>query len=140
MQRHCLRSCGIFVFSLIFLHSSIWATLEKCLHNDRELGHAVAEHDHESQTRHQHGDSQDPSLPTIHCTSVMQQVGPAVLPASVELSRSDKGIALHASLLPEAVAAVFGNNLWLEALFKKIITFSLPINLARHLFLSILQI
>ena len=139
MKRHCLRSCGIFVFSLIFLHSSIWATLEKCLHNDRELGHAVAEEEHESETP-QARDSRDSSLPIIHCTSLMQQVGPAVLAASVELSRSDKGIALHASLLPEAVAAVFGNNLWLEALFKKIITFSLPINLARHLFLSILQI
>ena len=140
MKRHCLRSCGIFVFSLIFLHSSIWATLEKCLHNDRELGHAVAEHDHESQTRHQHGDSRDPSLPIIHCTSLMQQVGPAVLAASVELSRSDKGIALHVSLVPNAVSATFENSLWLEALFKRILTFSLPADLARHLFLSILQI
>ena len=139
MKCQPVRSCGIFVLSLLFLHSAVWAALERCLH-DHDSGYTVAEHDHESQTRHQHGDSQDPSLPIIHCTSVMQQVGPAVLPASVELSRSDKGIALHASLLPEAVAAVFGNNLWLEALFKKIITFSLPINLARHLFLSILQI
>jgi|SRR6266568_7859392 len=139
MKCQPVRSCGIFVLSLLFLHSAVWAALERCLH-DHDSGYTVAEHDHESQTRHQHGDSRDPSLPIIHCTSLMQQVGPAVLAASVELSRSDKGIALHVSLVPNAVSATFENSLWLEALFKRILTFSLPADLARHLFLSILQI
>ncbi len=140
MKCQPVRSCGIFVLSLLFLHSAVWAALERCLHDDHDSGYTVAEHDHESQTRHQDGDSPDPSLPIIHCTSVMQQVGPAVLAAVVEHSRSDKGIALHVTLFPNAVSATFENSLWLEALFKRILTFSRPTALARHLFLSILQI
>jgi len=41
---------------------------------------------------------------------------------------------------PYAVSATPRNDLWLEAVFKSIVTFSSPIDLARHLFLSILQI
>jgi len=67
----------------------------------------------------------------------MQQVGPAILATSVELSRPNKAVVLHPSLFSEALAPVFRNSLWLEALFKKIVTFSLPVDLARR---SVLQI
>jgi hypothetical protein len=79
-------------------------------------------------------------VPVIHCTLRIHQVGPAVQVASAGILRSDKSLALHAAFLPDAVAAVLRNDLWLEALFKKILTFSLPNDLSRHLFLSILQI
>jgi len=58
----------------------------------------------------------------------------------VEIPRSDKGVALDMVFLPYAVSATLRNDLWLEAVFKRSGTFSLPIDLARHLLLSILQI
>ncbi len=140
MKCQSIRSIGMFLLSLIFLHSSVWGALDNCLHNDYDSRYSVSEHDHEPHTPQQRSDSQDRSLPIIHCTPVMQQAGPAVLAASAKLSRSDKGVVLHGSLVPEAVPAAFGNDLWLEALFKRILTFSLSADLARHRFLSVLRI
>jgi hypothetical protein len=67
-------------------------------------------------------------------------VGPALLVASPNLNRFDLVTSIHASFLPEPASPVFRNSVWLEALFKRILTFSLPNDLTRHLFLSILQI
>jgi hypothetical protein len=67
-------------------------------------------------------------------------VGPAARIASLEIPRSDKGVALHMLSFPDAVSAALKNNLWLDAVFRRIVTISLPIDLARHLFLSVLQI
>ena len=140
MKRQSLRSLGVFVLSLIFLHSSVWGMLEKCLQTEHESVYTHAEQEHDPQTLHQHSDFQDPSLPIIHCTPVTQQIGPAVLADSVKLGRSDKSFTLQTVSLSTAVAAVLRNDLWLEAVFRRTIAISLPIDLARHLFLSVLQI
>jgi len=67
-------------------------------------------------------------------------VGPAGRIASAEIPRSDKGVALDMVSFPYAVSATLRNDLWLEAVFKRIVTVSLPIDFARHLFLSVIQI
>ncbi|HEX9274279.1 MAG TPA: hypothetical protein VGA01_18945 [Candidatus Binatia bacterium] len=110
------------------------------MRHDGHSDHRVAEDHHNSEALPQHTHPEDQSVPVIHCTLLIHQVGPAVQVASAEIPRTDKGVALHMVSLPDAVTVVVRNNLWLEAVFKRIVTGSLPIDLARHLFLSILQI
>ena len=80
------------------------------------------------------------SWPIIHCPTAEKRLGPALRVASANLNRFDQVTSVHASVLPERASPASRNNLWLEALFKRILAFSLPNDLARHLFLSILQI
>ena len=116
-----------------------WA-FETCLRHEGHLHQATLDHRFDSQTLVSHDDSPDSSAPTIRCAWVTQHVGPAAQVASAEIPRSDKGVALHIVALPVAFSAVLRNDLWLDALFKRIVTVSLPIDSARHLFLSVFQI
>jgi hypothetical protein len=139
MKRKSFRFWVIIGLSLIVIHSGIADALRNCPHDDR-ADSAVSEHHHDLQGRADHGDSQEPSAPVIHCTVVSPQIGPAARTALVELTRSSKGTLLHAPSPTNVLSAVLRNDLWLEALFKRIVTFSLPIDLSRHLFLSVLRI
>jgi hypothetical protein len=67
-------------------------------------------------------------------------VGPAARIASAEIPRSDKGVAAAMVSFTYTVSATLRNDLWLDAVFRRIVTISLPIDRARHLFLSVLQI
>jgi hypothetical protein len=69
-----------------------------------------------------------------------QRLGPALQVASPNLNRFELVSSVHPSSFPEPGSLVSKNRLWLEALFKRIRAFSLPNDLARHLFLSILHI
>lgn len=79
-------------------------------------------------------------VPVIHCASLNEQVGPAVRVASTEIRHSDERIVLHAASFSRALFAARPNALWLEALFRKACGATLSSDLARHLFLSVLQI
>ena len=140
MSRQILKSCAVIALSLALLYSGVAWAMEGCLrHNGHHDQTAVEDrHQHESHSEHAH--PRDHSVPVIHCAPVMHQVGPAVQVSSTQLTPSSKGVPLQAFLLPEAVKPVFGNDLWLEAVFKRFVPFSLPSDLARHLFLSVLQI
>jgi hypothetical protein len=140
MRRQFLKACGILALSVALLYSSVAWTMEACMHHDGHSDHRVTQDHHNTEASPQHTHPEDQSVPVIHCTLLIHQVGPAVQVASAGIYPSDKGFALHAAFLPHAVATVVRNNLWLEALFKKILTFSLPNDPSRHLFLSILQI
>jgi hypothetical protein len=135
-----MKPLGIIFLSVLVLYAGVASAFEACLRHDGHSDHGVTEHHHNSEASSQHTHPQDQSVPVIHCTLLIHQVGPAVQVASAEIHPSDKSLALHAAFLPDAVSAVLRNDLWLEALFKKILTFSLPSDLSRHLFLSILQI
>jgi hypothetical protein len=87
-----------------------------------------------------HPHSQTPSGSNIHCATGEQRLGPALQVASVNLKRFDLITYVHVSFVSEPTSPAFRNSLWREALFKRSLAFSLPNNLARHLFLSILQI
>ena len=135
-----VRKLSVIFLSLFLTYAGVAWALEACLRHDGHSDHSTFENrsDFHAQVVHDH--SQAPSLPVIHCTSVTHQVGPAARIASAEIPRSDKGVALHMVSLPDAVSAVLRNDLWLEAVFKRIVTVSLPIDFSRHLFLSVIQI
>jgi len=105
-------------------------------HASYEIGESSVDH----HTMTEASSPQDSSTPVIHCVPLNQQVGATAQTASFQLTCSHRIIPLHAASFPDPLSPVLKNNLWLEALFKKILTFSLPNNLSRHLFLSILQI
>jgi hypothetical protein len=140
MSRQFLKPCGILALSIALLYSGVAWTMQACMRHDGHSDHRVTEDHHNSHVSSQHTHPEDQSVPVIHCTLLIHQVGPAVQVAAAEISRSNKSDALHMVSLPDAVSAVLRNNLWLEAVFKRIVTVSLPIDFARHLFLSILQI
>jgi len=135
-----MKSASILILSVLFLYAGVAWALEACLQHDGYSRHAATEHHLDSHGVSSQDNSIDPVVPIFHCTSVNEQVGPGLRVASPEIPRSDKGLALHAAFLPDAAAALLRNDLWLEAFFRQILTFSRPIDVARHLFLSILQI
>ncbi len=135
-----VRRSSVILLGLFLVYAGVAWAFETCLRQDHHSDHATAEHRSDSQSLVGHNHSQAPSLPIIHCTSVTHQVGPAGRIASAEIPRSDKGVALDMVSFPYAVSATLRNDLWLEAVFKRIVTVSLPIDFARHLFLSVIQI
>jgi hypothetical protein len=135
-----MKRVSIFVLSVVLLHGGVAWALESCLHRDNRSQYEALEHQIDARDLSSQDNTTDPSVPIFHCTSSNEQVGPGVRVASAQLAPSSKGVPLQASLHLDVVEPASGNNLWLEALFKKIVTFSLPIDLARHLFLSVLQI
>ena|SRR2546425_3452930 len=135
-----VRKLKIIFLSLLIGYAGVAWALDACLRHDGHADQASSKHHSDSQVLASRDDSRDPSVPVIHCILVSQQVGPAVRVASAEFPRSDKVIPLDIASLPGALSAVLSNDLWLKALFKRIVTFSLPNHLARHLFLSVLQI
>jgi hypothetical protein len=140
MSRQFLKPCGILALSIALLYSGVAWAFETCLRHEGHSHQATLEHHFEPQSPVSHADSPDSSAPTIRCAWATQQVGPAVRMASPDTSRSDRGVILHTVSFPDARSAVVRNALWLEALFKRMFTFSLPVDSARHLFLSVFQI
>jgi hypothetical protein len=114
--------------------------LKGCLSHDGHSDHHFEGHHFDSGISATHDHSQSPSSPIIHCPTAEQRLGPALQVDSAKLSRFDLITSAHAFFLPEPASPVSRNSLWREALFKRILAFSLPNDLARHLFLSILQI
>jgi hypothetical protein len=135
-----VRKLSIIFLSLFLTYAGAAWALEACLRHDDHSDHATLQQSSHSHALADHDSSQDPSVPVIHCTSLIQQVGPAARIASAEISRPDKVFAFHMGSFPDAVSTTLRNDLWLEAVFKRIVTFSSPIDLARHLFLSVLRI
>lgn len=135
-----VRRSSVIFLSLFLTYAGVAWALEACLRHDGHSDHSTFENHSDSHSSVVHDHSQAPSLPIIHCTSVTQQVGPVTRVASAEILRSDKGVALDMVSFPYTVSATRRNDLWLEAVFKRIVTFPLPIDLARRLFLSIFQI
>jgi hypothetical protein len=135
-----VRRSSVIFLSLFLTYAGVAWAFQTCLLHSDHSDHATRAHRSDSQALVNQNDSRDPSVPVIHCTSVSQDVGPAVRAASAEISRLDKGVALHMVLLPDALAVMLRNDLWLEAVFKRSVAVSLPIDFARHLFLSVLQI
>jgi hypothetical protein len=135
-----MKRIWIAVLSFLFLYGGVAWAIAACLHDDRHPDHPPFEHHSNLQVFGDHGDSRNPPTPVIHCPPVSQHVGPAVRLALAEIPRADKDVALHADFLPGALSVALEKELWLEAPFKRLVTFSLPVEPARHLFLSVLQV
>ena len=140
MSRQILKSCVVVALTFFLLYSGVAWAMAACLRSHGHSQDAAIDDHHKPQATVESNHPQDPSLPVIHCAPMSDEVGPAARSASAEIRRSDRSVSLHAAFLPDALSAVLRNDLWLEAVFKRIVTFSLPNDLSRHLFLSILQI
>jgi len=136
----CVRKLSVIFVSLFLGYAGVAWALEACLGHDRHSDHATVQRHTVSDALVTHNDSREPTVPVIHCTSQNQEVGPADRIASTRIPRPDKGTVLQMVSLSDAVSSELKNDLWLAAVFRRIVTFSLPIDLARHLFLSVLQI
>lgn len=135
-----MKRVAAIALSFFFIYAGVAQALTACLHHHSHLDHAAEDHHSDSHALASHDDSRSPSWPAIHCPSAEDRIGPAVLVASAKLSRLDRVQFIHAFFLPETASSAFRDSPWLQALFRRILTFSLPNDLARHLFLSILQI
>jgi hypothetical protein len=139
-----MRRFFISLFCLFFLLSGPISAWADCFRHSNE---AIEDHHHQFDGHHfdagisaTHDHSRSPSAPIIHCPTAEQRLGPSLQVVSPNLYRFDRVTSVHPSLLSGSASPVSRNSLWLEALFKRILAFSLPNDLARHLFLSILQI
>jgi hypothetical protein len=134
-----VRKLSVIFLSLFLSYAGIAWALEACLGHDGHSNHATAERRSDPNALVAHDGLQNPSVPVIHCTSENQEVGPAVRVASIKIPRPDKGTVLQMVSLSDAVSSALKNDLW-YAVFRRLVTISLPIDLSRHLFLSVLQI
>jgi hypothetical protein len=131
-------AASLVCFFLVYAGAAV--ALGACLSHDGHSEHQFEGHHFDSGISATHDHSRRPSSSIIHCPTAEQRLGPALQVASANLNRFDQITSVHASFLREQASPVFRNSVWLEALFKRILAFSLPNDLARHLFLSILQI
>jgi hypothetical protein len=135
-----MRKITAILFSFFLVYAGAADAMKGCLSHEDHLDHHFEGHYSDSGSSVTHDHSRSPSWPIIHCTTAEQRLGPALQVALTNLNRLDLVMSVHASILPEAVSPASRNSLWREALFKIILTFSLPNDLSRHLFLSVLQI
>jgi len=135
MPRRIFEFCLVIAVSIAVVHSGVAWALAKCARDDGHSNHAASEHPHDLQAPANDSDSETSKAPVIHCATVTAQIGPATPAAASRLARSDDSVPLQAFLVPRAVSTPLRNNVGL-----KILTFSLPAALPRHLFLSVLQI
>jgi len=126
------------LFSLLLAYAGAAHALERCLAHDHS-NHALEDHHSQSAIAADHEHSQDPSLPVIHCPTAEKRLGPALQVPALKLNHLNSVPAVHAAFLPETAFLTFRSGLWLEAVFRGRFV-SLPTDLARYLFLSILQI
>ena len=140
MTCRAVKSCVVIALCFAVLYAGVAWAMERCLRHESDPEQFAMGDRHDSNSASEFNHSQDPSGPIIHCALVSEQVGPAARGASAEVSRSDRGVGLRGVSIPLALFTVPRNDLWLEALFKRIVTFSRPADLARHLILSVLRI
>jgi len=136
-----MRRITVVLLSGFLVYAGVAEAFKDCLtHEDKSDHHHSEAHHADSGISVTHDHSRSPSLPIIHCATMAPRLGPGLHVASAKLIRLDEITSIHVSVLREAASPVSRNNLWREALFKIILTFSLPSDLARHLFLSVLRI
>ena len=135
-----MRRLAASLVCFFLVYAAAAEALKGCLGHDGHSDHHLEAHHSDSGISAAHDHFQSPSWPIIHCPTAEQRLGPALHVASPNFNRFDLVTSVHPSLLPETGSPVSRNSLWLEALLKRILAFSLPNDLARHLFLSVLQI
>jgi hypothetical protein len=131
-----MRRIAVILFSVFLVYAGAAQALKRCPSHDGHSDH----HHFDSGISATHDHSPSPSWLIIHCPTAEQQLGPALQVVSANLNRFDQITSVHASFPSEPASPASKNSLWREALFKRILRFSLPNDLARHLFLSVLQI
>lgn len=131
MSLRIVKICAAIALSLALLYAGAAWAMAGCLYDGGHSEHAAVGDHHESQAAF---------VPVIHCPSMSVEIGLATQGTSAGISGSDRSVARHGAFHAVALSAMVGNDLWLEALFKRIVTFSRPADLARHLILSVFRI
>ena len=141
MIRRVLKISVVLALSIALMYSGVAWAIDNCL---REAGHshdgAGAEHDHAQQHSDHDRSSKDSPSPIIHCTSLFPEAGPAAVVKSFTLAEAGKILPLYIAAGLDAISEFPRTNVWLQALFKRILTFSSRFDRTRHLSLSVLQI
>lgn len=134
-----MRRIFLIVLSVLLLHAGVAWAIDACLQHDGHTDHAVSAPRAEAYTSRGIDVPHEPAVPAIHCMTLEQGIGPAARAASVRVSPSDRVGSLAVRALHGALSDARGKDLRLDALFKRR-AISSPGDLARHLFLSVLQV
>ncbi|HEY7560045.1 MAG TPA: hypothetical protein VIH18_35145 [Candidatus Binatia bacterium] len=132
-----MKRIAVVLLSLFLIYGGVAWALATCLrqHDRPSEDHSI--HFHGSVSS---GSSQDPAGPVVHCPFPESQIGPAARGASTELSRWHRAAAVQGPFYHILASVTLNGSLWLDAVFRGILTFSYPDNFGRHLFLSVLRI
>jgi hypothetical protein len=138
-QSAAMKRIAVILFSLVLVYGSVGWALGKCLSHDRQHEHSIEAHNSHSHGSTSLDDSRGSFLPVIHCPPAEMRIGPAVQSDSTQL-RLYKVSTIRASSFHKPASLTLGRRLWLEAVFRRTPASLYPDDLARHLFISILQI
>ena len=140
MTRKLLTSSAVLLLTIGLLYSGVAWVLETCSLHGQHTDHTSFGDPYHAEVQPEHAHTSDESVPIIHCTSLLDQLLVSALGTSVSLIKQTKRFPVYAFPIPEATSPESKNHLWLEAIFKKILAFSSPIDSSRHLFLSVFRI
>ena len=135
-----MKRFAVILFSLVPIYGGVAWALEKCLSHDSQHQHsspALASHQHSSTEL---PDSHGTSHQVIHCPSSDLRIGPAAQSGSIQLSRGNRVMTVHMSLIYPHAATTIKNSLWLDAVFRRNSPLSRFDALGLHLLFSVLQI
>jgi len=128
------------LLSLFLVYGGVAWAMATCLRHHDHPDHLSEDH-----SIHFHGSvssesPQDQAEPVIHCPFSENQIGPTVPSRLTKLRRTDGVTSIQALFFRISASVTFRDSLWLEAVFRGILTFPYPENLGRHLFLSVMRI
>ena len=136
-----LKIFAVLALSIALMYSGVAWAIDNCL---RDAGHshddAGAEHDHAPHHSDHNRPSRDSSDPILHCTSLFPETVPATVVKAFTLAEAGKVLPLYIAADLGAITQSGHTNAWLQALFKRTLTFSSLFDRTRYLSLSVLQI
>jgi hypothetical protein len=135
-----MKRVATILFSLVLVYGGVAWTLGKCLSHESQHGHSIEHRESHTHDATILNDSRHSSALVIHCPRAEMRIGPAAQSGPSHLGRWNGVTTVHAHSFYKPASPTFRSSLWMDAVFRRIVTISLPIDLARHLFLSVLQI
>jgi hypothetical protein len=133
-----MKRIAVILFSLVLAYGGVAWALGKCLSHDRHHQHAP-EGPHFGDATSLN-DFRDAAWPIIHCPPAQMRIGPAAQSGSTKLRSTHGFMSVQAPFFHMPGSATPRDSLWLEAVFRPILTSFYPDNLGRHLVLSVLRI
>jgi hypothetical protein len=135
-----MKRIAIVLLSLFLIYGGVAWALATCLRQHDHPDHSSEDHSIQFHSSVGSESPQHPAGPVIHCPFSENQICPAARGASTELSRWQRAAAVQGPFYHIPASVTLNGSLWLDAVFRGILTFSYPDNFGRHLFLSVLRI
>jgi hypothetical protein len=114
--------------------------LATCLRDHDHSHHSSGNHYSLSHASLSSDASQESAGPVIHCPFAENQIGSMAQSGLKKLGRTQRVTSVQAPFLYIPGSITLRGNLWLEAVFRGIVTFPYPDKLGRRFFLSVLRI